>query len=492
MKKKINLIIWAAGIALFLAINLGFLLGNNLIFWAGLGIAVIGFIAYAIFKIVDAMGINLFATVVLALAIVGVLDYGFAKFHKRFDLTKEKVYSLSPQTVKILKNLKDQVKVVGFAEERSDSRKKMENLLQLYKDVNSSRFSFKIIDPYKSPEVIGKYGNIHLNTLLVQVGKRKTKVEDLTEENLTNAIIKLTKETGKKIFFIKGHGEASIEDFGKNGLSKAVEDLRNLGYEVREISLVEGDIPETARTVIIAGPRTDLLDVELTRINKFLRSGGSVIMLVDPMQKPLSRLQKFLKKYGVLLKNTVVVDTFGQILGANVLVPVATSYKYHEITKGFRLMTFYPLAQGVFLADPLPKGVTGTEIVESSPKSWAKTKLTGRADFNPATDIMGPVPLAAAIEIEGQSKGRLVVFGDSDFIKNAYYEQQGNGNLFENTVNWCAKEENLIAITPRTFKPTTLVLTATHQRILGFLSLIFLPEIFLLLAIWVWVRRRWS
>ncbi|MCD6454752.1 MAG: Gldg family protein [Candidatus Aminicenantes bacterium] len=491
MKKRINLIIWTAAIILLLAINLGFLLGNNLIFYAGLLIAAIGFITYAVIKIVDAMGINLFATVILGLAIVGVLNYGFAKFHKRIDLTKEKVYSLSPQTVKILKNLKDKVNVIGFAEERSDARNKMENLLEQYRDINSSKFSYKIIDPYKSPEVIAKYGNIHLNTVLVEVGKRKTKVEDLTEENLTNAIIKLTKEAGQKIFFIKGHGEGSIEDFGKNGLSKVAEDLRNLGYEVREISLVEGDVPETAKIIVIPGPKTDYTDIEITRIDKFLRSGGSVIFMIDPLQKPLEKIPSYLKKFGVELKNTVVVDMFGQILGANVLVPVATSYKYHEITKDFKLMTFYPLAQGVFLANPLPKGVTGTEIVESSPKSWAKTKLGGKADFDPATDIRGPISLAVALEVEGKQKGRIVVFGDSDFIKNAYFDQQGNGNLFENAVNWCAKEENLIAIKPRTFKPTTLVLTANQQRLLGFISLILIPEIFLILGILVWVRRRW-
>ncbi len=492
MKKKLNILIWSAVIILLIAINLGYILGNNLIFIGGLVIAGIGFVVYAVMKIVDAMGINLFATVILGLAIVGVLDYGLAVFHKRFDLTKEKVYSLSPQTTKVLRNLKNKVEVIGLAQEKSDIRTKFENLLQLYKEANSSRFSYKIIDPYKSPDVISKYGNISLNTLIVKVGKKKTKIDDPTEENLTNSIIKLTKQGGEKIFFIKGHGEASINDFGKRGLSDLSKDLKDMGYQLGEISLVEGEVPQNARIVVVAGPKTDFLNVEISRLEKFLRDGGSLIIMVDPLKTPLKRLTAFLDRYGVSIKNTVVVDMFGQILGANVLVPVATTYKYHEITRGFKLMTFYPIAQGVFLKEPLPKSLNGTVLVESSPRSWAKTKLQGKPNFNSATDIKGPVPLAAAIEIQGKNKGRLVVFGDSDFIMNSYYNQQGNGNLFENTINWGAKEENLIAITPRSFKPMNLTLKGNQQRLLGFLSIILLPEIFLLLALWVWAKRRWS
>ncbi len=493
--KRSNLIIWIAIIALLVAINLGYLLGNNLVFMVGIAIAALGFIAYAFVKIVDAMGINLFISVVLGLAIIGVATYGLAKFHKRFDLTKEKVFSLAPQTVKVLKNLNTKVEVIGIAEERSDARQRMEELFKLYREVNPRFFYYRIIDPYKSPEAISELGKVALGTVIVKVGKRKDRVDDLTEENLTNSIIKLTSKGGKKVYFLKGHGEISMEVYGKTGISSAATRLRDLGYDVGEISLAEGAVPEDVRVVVIPGPKTDFLEVEIKRLDRFLRKGGSVIAMVDPTEKPLTNLYKFLRKYGISLKNGIVVDMVSQIFGVNALVPVVTNYKWHDITRNFRLMTFYPLAQGVFLADPLPEGVSGLEIAETSEKSWEEFNLKPPLKFDQGKDIPGPIPLAVALEVKGiekDKKGRLVVFGDSDFITNAYYDQQGNGNLFENSVNWCSKEENLIAISPRNFKSSTLILTGKQQRFIGFLSIILIPEIFLLIGLWIWMRRRWQ
>ena len=494
--KRTNLIIWIAILALLVAINLGYLLGNNIVFMVGIAIAGIGFVAYALVKIVDAMGINLFISVVLGLAIIGVATYGLAKFHKRFDLTKEKVFSLAPQTVKVLKNLNTKVEVVGFAEEKSQTRTKMEELLSLYREENPKFFHYEIIDPYKSPEAVSEYGKVALGSVVVKVGKRKDIIDDFTEENLTNSIIKLTSKGGKKVYFVKGHGEASIEVFGKTGISTASSRLKDLGYDVGVISLAEGDVPEDVKVLVIAGPKTDFLQVEVKRLDRFLRRGGSAILMIDPEQKKRKNLYGLLRKYGISLKDGFVVDMVSRIFGVNPLVPVVTNYKWHDITRNFRLMTFYPIAQGVFLADPLPEGVSGVEIAETSDKSWEDFNYNSKvARFDPGVDIAGPIPLAVAVEIKGlekDKKGRLVVFGDSDFITNAYFDQQGNGNLFENAVNWCSKQENLIAISPRSFKSSTLILTAAQQRFIGFLSIILLPEIFLLIGLWIWIRRRWQ
>ncbi len=493
--KRSNLIVWIAIVALLVAINLGYLLGNNLVFTVGLAVAALGFVAYAFIKIVDAMGINLFISVVLGLAIIGVATYGLAKFHKRFDLTKEKVFSLAPQTVKVLKELNTKVEVIGIAEEKSDTRRRMEELFTLYREANPKFFYYRLIDPYKSPEALSEFGRVSLGSVIVKVGKRKDRIDDLTEENLTNSIIKLTSKGGKKVYFLKGHGEASIEVFGKTGISDASARLKDLGYDVGVISLAEGPVPEDVRVVVIPGPKTDFLEVEIKRLDKFLRKGGSAIAMIDPTQKPLKNLYKLMRKYGISLKNGIVVDMVSQIFGVNALVPVVTNYKWHDITRNFRLMTFYPVAQGVFLADQLPEGVSGLEIAETSTKSWEEFNLKPPLKFDPGVDIQGPIPLAVALEIKGlekDKKGRLVVFGDSDFITNAYYDQQGNGNLFENAVNWCSKQENLIAISPRSFKSSTLVLTGSQQRLIGFLSIILLPEIFLIIGLWIWIRRRWQ
>ena len=44
---------------------------------------------------------------------------------------------------------------------------------------------------------------------------------------------------------------------------------------------------------------------------------------------------------------------------------------------------------------------------------------------------------------------RLVAIGDSDFASNGALGVSGNRDLFLNTINWLAQQENLIAIRPR-------------------------------------------
>ena len=89
-----------------------------------------------------------------------------------------------------------------------------------------------------------------------------------------------------------------------------------------------------------------------------------------------------------------------------------------------------------------------------------------------------------------KKQGRLAVFGDSDFASNRYYNTQGNGNFFLNTVNWLTEEADLISIQPKTSSPRTIHMTAAQGRMLFFVSIVILPLIVLVAGISVWVRRR--
>src|SRR5213078_4061647 len=101
---------------------------------------------------------------------------------------------------------------------------------------------------------------------------------------------------------------------------------------------------------------------------------------------------------------------------------------------------------------PPVNGINVEQLLASNERSWGETNLkSAEAEFDPKTDLKGPVPLAtvATKDLGQNKKTRLVVFGDSDFASNGFFGLQGNGNLFLNTVSWLAQDENFISIRPK-------------------------------------------
>jgi ABC-type uncharacterized transport system involved in gliding motility auxiliary subunit len=105
-------------------------------------------------------------------------------------------------------------------------------------------------------------------------------------------------------------------------------------------------------------------------------------------------------------------------------------------------------------------------------------------------DILGPLNMAVAGE-NASTKGRIVVFGNSVFASDDVFDVYGNGNMFINSVDWAAQQEDLLNITPRTPTARTFLPIGNVQFIIIILLSIFvLPGAIIFLGISSWVARR--
>ncbi len=486
---------------------------------------------------------NLFLIVILVLAILVLVNYFFANNHYRLDFTEAKLHSLSDQSVKVLKNLKNDVRIRCFFREGNFGRSSMEHLMEIYA-YHSKKIKYEFIDPDKNPGLVKRYEISEDGTSVFTSGEKESRITSSSEEDITNAIIEISREKKKIIYFLEGHGEASIEETGERGYSLAKEELEKLAYEVKKQNLALADVfPEDCSLLVIPGPEKDLLPNELETIRDYIQEGGRVYFMVDPQSAPV--LISFLKEYGIQLEDDLVVDTVSRLLGGDYFMPVVSEYEYHDITSKFRYATFFPYARSVEITEEKPEGVSAEVLAKSSPNSWAERQLDQKqVSFDEEKDKAGPIPLAAVVSVEqkedemkedkkgeGQGErvgsevgkeagieedkeegkeekksdeekpeevketkpkreGRLAVFGDSDFASNTYYNLSGNGNLFLNTVNWLTEEADLISIQPKTSSPRTIQLTPSQGRMIFFVSLIILPLIVLVTGISIWVRRR--
>ncbi len=465
---------------------------------------------------------NLLLVVVLVLAILVLVNYFFSRHHHRFDFTESKLHSLSDQSVKVVKNLKKDVLARCFFREGNYSRGKLENLLKNYA-YHSKKIKFEFIDPDKNPGLVKRYEITQDGTTILEYGDKENRVTSADEEDITNAIIKVTREKKKVIYFLEGHGEGSVEQSDDNGYSTAKQELEKLGYEVRQLTLALSEtFPQDCALLVIPGPEKDLLPNELETVQNHLENGGRVFFMVDPETAP--GLPYFLSNFGITLENDVVVDTMSRLFGGDYFMPLVSEYEYHAITTNFRYATFFPYARSVEIAAEKPEGITATVLGKTSPNSWSERQLTEqRVTFDKDKDKQGPISLAvvAAIkpkeeekveekaeenietaenqekakdeepeEQEPKKEGRLAVFGDSDFVTNRYYNLSGNGNFFLNTVNWLTEEADLISIQPKTSSPRTIQLTPSQGRMIFFVSVLILPLLILVTGISVWLRRR--
>lgn len=458
---------------------------------------------------------NMILIIILVLGILVVLNFFLARHRYRVDFTSAKLHSLSEQSVSVIKNLKQDVFIKAFFREGNVGRQTMENLLKIYA-YHSPKIKYEFIDPDKNPGLVKKYEISQDGTTVLECGDKENRITTTSEEDLTNALIKVTRDQKKIIYFLEGHGESSIDDSQDLGFSFARTELEKIGYEVKSLTLALSDnFPEDCDLLIVPGPKKSLLTNELETLKDFLKKGGRIFFMVDP--ETTSGLENFLADLGLRLGNDLVVDRVSRLLGGDYFMPVVTEYEDHAVTKNFRYATFFPLARSVELSETRPEGITLNVIARTSPNSWAERQLDQtEVSFDPDQDLPGPISLAVvgSIKIEdivnsseeeseneetleaeknelpSSEEARLAVFGDSDFITNKYYNLSGNGNLFLNTVNWLTEEADLISIQPRTSVPRTVQLTPSQGRLLMFISIILLPLAILITGLTIWLRRR--
>src|SRR5262249_52167548 len=175
----------------------------------------------------------------------------------------------------------------------------------------SSRFTFDLIDPQKNLETAKKYKPEHLGDVVVVSGDRTEKPKDTTEQSIINAIIKVTRDSLKKVCFVEGHGEKSLASTNEgDGYGVVDKMLKDENYETKTINLVSStDVPSDCDVLVLAGPKRSLFPPEASAIGRFLEKGGKALLLIDPDTDP--KLDDVFHAWGIQVGNNTVVDQSG-------------------------------------------------------------------------------------------------------------------------------------------------------------------------------------
>jgi ABC-type uncharacterized transport system involved in gliding motility auxiliary subunit len=454
----------------------------------------------------------------LGIVLLVMLAFLSTRYHARWDWTEAGTHSLSPQTLKLLEGLDRDVEVTALYSAITSPPAR--ELLDRYSYV-SDRFKVRFADPQAHPGLVRglgiSEGQLEGGLVHMTIGDESVDVKELSEEKLTNAIVKLTRQEHKTVYFLIGHNERAIEGEdadGSEGAAFAKEALENENYHVQSLLLAtKGEVPEDADVVILAGPTRPLYDTEHKALQRYLARGGALLVMVDPRAK--TDIYEELRRWGVDVGDDVVVDRVQGLFGRPVS-PLAAQYGDHPITRELRDATLFHMARSVRPAADADGNFTS--LVLTSEASWGERDLDrffseARAEFGD-DDLKGPVSVAVAgvPSIAGDDEGegtspvdaeededegaqekpepRLVVFGDSDFATNQLIGEFRNRDLFVNAVNWLLGDVEAITIRPGQARASRMQLSSEQFLQIRYLSLFVLPEAIAVLGVFVWWSRR--
>jgi ABC-type uncharacterized transport system involved in gliding motility auxiliary subunit len=441
-------------------------------------------------------GANTSVLAIAVIAILAVANFVGYRHHKRFDLTTEKLYTLSDQTRQVVSGLQKDVNVVRFDKTPNAT---FDDLMAEYKSV-SPHFKNQTIDPQKSPEIAQDYGATHLGDVFIGVGDRKSRIEsgargEVAEQDVTGAIIKITADKMKTVCFVSGHGERSITDDSQDGYSQAGAGLKKENYLTKTVNLItESGVPADCSVLVVAGPKQPYYPQETAWMGKFLDAAGGAFIMVDPTTDP--KLDELFQSWNIVVGNNVVIDAsgMGQVIGAGPTIPIVADFGESPITKGFtRSATFFPMARTASIADKSKSIPEMVELLKTSDRSFTIPSLPKgpKVTFDPSTDTRGPLSLGVSGNRKvGEKNARLVVIGNSQFAMNPYLTQLRNGDLFYNAIDWLAADENLISIRPKSATNRQVNLSEAQASALKWLDLFFLPGLVILAGIMIWWKRR--
>jgi ABC-type uncharacterized transport system involved in gliding motility auxiliary subunit len=427
------------------------------------------------------LGLNSVLMAVFFVFITIMLNLIVSQYYFRYDLSSTRMFTLSPQTESVVGGLDRELKVLAFIGGRGAEHEDTIKMLDGYRYFNH-RLVYSVYDLDVVPTVAERYGVAEYNTSVLVYDDDYVKVDGTDEESITNGIIRITRKQRKSAYFVEGHGEHTVADGGRTGLSKAAESLAAMGYEIRSLNLATVEkMPSDADVVVVAGPEIEFSERELGMLSGYAGK-GRVLLLLDNKG---AHLDDFLDEFYVMLKKGLVSEPEKKMAGADENVPLVDSYPDNPVTKDFNLSTVYPTITGIKTVPGLGELYEYMPMVRSSPKSL----LRSSEDRVGEAAIRGPIMLALLVKYR-KTDGRIVLFADSDFVTNEYIDIAGNGNMFRNAVSYLVGETDLVSIAPEKAEFVPLYITDDQADAITYVFMIGLPLAVTIAGFMVWLKRR--
>lgn len=423
-------------------------------------------------------------------------------YNYQFDLTANKRHSLSSNSVDLLKKLDKEVTVHAYTTD-DITKKAISEIIARYQQIKDD-FNLRLLNPDLDIAEAQQDG-IVMNkpfAFVIHYNNRKEHITSLSEQAISNALLRLNRRDNQQVVFLSGHGEREIDGTSNRAYKKLHSKLVSIGFNIKTQNLLEKSLAENIKLLVIAAPENAYLAGELEQIETFINNGGNLLWLTDPGE--LQGLDKLATTFGIQLQDGVIVDNNADLrrtlnIASPAIIPV-TEYFPHIITNTIKYNTLFPLARGI---SPLTNDASinnwqASTLFSSFGQSWTETGgLTEDMVFDSSTgDVAGPITIAVALNRQlvipsAQTVSqRIVVVGDSDFLSDTYIGAGANLNLGINIFNWLIGDDDFISVEVTSSPDTKLELNDTQLMIIAFGFFLVIPLVLLAIGFRIWYVRK--
>ncbi|HEV2691336.1 MAG TPA: GldG family protein [Verrucomicrobiae bacterium] len=488
------------------------------------------------------IGLDVAVRTVLVLAVAVMVNFLGAKFYHRFYLDRQMRVELSSRTLTVLRSLTNHVDVTLYYDTHDPENfyPDIVELLNAYRDVNKNislrtvdyerdaGAALKVKEQYGLPGSVatpnappakdliifasGERHNVIPGEAIVQFIKQPIAANDPSfdpkekrmqfmkrpvsfngEVMFTSKLLALSHAQPLKAYYLKGHGEPSLENTDDGGYQKFALQLaqNDIGLQNLELSGVS-DVPTDCSLLIIAAPGGAIYEPDLQKIDRYLTEGGKLMALFSgvSLRQPTG-LEALLRRWGVNVLTDYVSDPTSSS-GSDQVV----------IVHNFNEKTFVNPLSELELEMVMPRPVVGTgptttpagapqvdALVSSSDASTlANNRAAGPRSY-PLITTVEQKPVAGVTVPRGNM--RILVAGDWMFLDNQLIGGAANRDFLNYAANWlCDREQLLNGIGPRPVTEFRLTLSQHQMKQLRWLLLGALPGGVLILGWLVWLVRR--
>ena len=433
--------------------------------------------------------------IALFLCVIATIAWLSTQYTLQSDWTAGNRNSLNDDTIALLDNISDPISIRSYLANDVNMKQAVTEILNRYQ-LHKQNLSFEILNLDLDIEQSKIDGISNYGQTVISYNNRQEVISTLSEQNIGNALLRLSRENKPVLFFLQGHGERKPVDTSPIGYSNLSTQLQTNGFALHSLNLLTDTILAADGTLIIADASKKILPGEMQQIKDFLQQGGNLLWLQDPgISEDFNSISEFLN---IEFINGVVVDTDPQLrkvlqLSHPAKLPVI-NYKMHAITEKMQNFTLFVTAAAIKV-NTAPNWQAST-LLMTTDTSWAETEgfiLDVKYDSDKG-DVRGPLSIGVALQrtlLEQANKTqRIVVIGDSDFMSNNNIGHGANIDFILNAINWLSKDEQLISIRSKTAPDIKLELSDTAIAVIGFGFLLVIPGLLILTGVFIWLKRR--
>lgn len=430
---------------------------------------------------------------IAGIALVAFLDH----FGGAADMTRESSHTLSPGSERVAQGLPSPVEAVAFYRPDDPRTSRIDRLLRQYADASSS-FRYRIVDPDLYPGEAARYDVTVYGTTVLEAEGRRLTVPNRSENALTTALLLLFDEETRLVRIDESYGGRGATDESDGGLSMAVEAMRSSGFRVEPYLIAAAPrIPPDTDVLVVAGPRLTIPSAAQEAMETFVREGGRLFLMVDPETN--EETIAFVRRFGIDAGIGVVVDRSATLYGGDMQTPVIARYDQHDATRGLAGASVFPRARALSLFERGEGADEVRSLITTEKEAWAESDLSmlsesGKAVFSESEDTKGPLAIAMSASVPARegARGRVVVFGDSDWASNRFFAQGAHATLFVNTIKYLGWEKAALGLSLSETRSEPLLLSRAQGRFFFWFGAAVMPGLWALFGLLFVTRWRRS